>query len=298
MSYSIGVDLGGTNIKIVVVSDDGTVLDYLTCDTADSEGSWAQTIKTNLQQIQTRRGQAPCHIGLAAPGLADKDGGSIAYMQGRLAGLQGFMWGEFLQSPVVVLNDAHAALLGEVWQGAAKGYRNVILLTLGTGVGGAALIDGHLIKGQIGRAGHLGHTSINSDGALDIVNTPGSLEQMIGNYNLSERSAGRFTSTRKLVEAHLAGDTEATTIWLRSMHHLAAAITSFINAFDPEVVIIGGGIAQAGSALFDPVSEYLDRFEWRPMGHHVPIIAAALGEKAGAIGAAYYARINSGDHIS
>ena len=293
MSYSIGVDLGGTNIKIVVVSADGTVLEFITCDTADSEGSWAHTIKTNLLQIQSQRGYAPCHIGLAAPGLAAKDGKSIAYMQGRLAGLQGFMWEEFLQSSVVVLNDAHAALLGEVWQGAAKGYRNVILLTLGTGVGGAVLIDGHLIKGQIGRAGHLGHTSINSDGALDIVNTPGSLEQMIGNYNLSERSDGRFTSTRKLVEAHLAGDTDATTIWLRSIHHLAAAIASFINAFDPEVVIIGGGIAQAGAALFEPVRQYLDRFEWRPMDHQVPVIAAALGEKAGAIGAAYYARINN-----
>jgi glucokinase len=293
MSYSIGVDLGGTNIKIVVVSDDGTVLDYLICDTADSEGSWAQTIKTNLRQIETQRGQAPNHIGVAAPGLAAKDGRSIAYMQGRLAGLQGFMWEDFLQSssPVVVLNDAHAALLGEVWQGAAKGYRNVILLTLGTGVGGAVLIDGRLIKGQIGRAGHLGHVSINSDGALDIVNTPGSLEQMIGNYNLSQRSAGRFTSTRKLVEAHLAGDDEATTIWLRSIHHLAAALTSFINAFDPEVVIIGGGIAQAGTALFEPLRECLDRFEWRPMGHQVPVIAAALGEKAGAIGAAYNALI-------
>lgn len=289
MSYLIGVDLGGTNIKIVVVSEDATVLDFLTCDTADSEGSWAQTIKTNLHQIQTHRGQAPCHIGLAAPGLAAKDGRSIAYMQGRLAGLQGFMWGDFLDLPVVVLNDAHAALLGEVWQGAAKGYRNVILLTLGTGVGGAVLVDGRLIKGQIGRAGHLGHTSINSDGAPDIVNTPGSLEQMIGNYNLSERSAGRFSSTRELVEAHLAGDREAATIWLRSIHHLAAAIASFVNAFDPEVVIIGGGIAQAGSALFEPLRQHLDRFEWRPMDHKVPVIAAALGDKAGAIGAAYHA---------
>ena len=293
MSYSIGVDLGGTNIKIVVVSEDGSLLEFLTCDTADSEGSWAQTIKTNLHEIQSRRGHFPCHIGLAAPGLAAKDGKSIAYMQGRLAGLQGFMWEEFLQSSVLVLNDAHAALLGEVWQGAAKGYHNAILLTLGTGVGGAVLVDGRLIKGQIGRAGHLGHTSINSDGALDIVNTPGSLEQMIGNYNLSARSGGRFTSTRKLVEAHLAGDAEATTIWLRSVHHLAAAIASFINAFDPEVVIIGGGIAQAGDALFGPLRQYLDRFEWRPMDHQVPVIAAALGEKAGAIGASYHALLHN-----
>jgi glucokinase len=291
MSYSIGVDLGGTNIKIVVVSNDGTVVEYLTCDTADTEGSWAETIKQNLDQIQSRRGHSPVHIGLAAPGLAAKDARSIAYMQGRLGGLQGFIWNDFLESssPVVVLNDAHAALLGEVWQGAAKGYRNVILLTLGTGVGGAVLVEERLIKGHIGRTGHLGHVSVNSDGLPDIVNTPGSLEQMIGNYNLAERSGGRFTSTRKLVEAHLGGDPDATRIWLRSIHHLAAAVASFINAFDPEIVIVGGGIAQAGSALFEPLAQSLNRFEWRPMGHQVPVIPAALGEKAGAIGAAYHA---------
>ena len=289
MSYSIGVDLGGTNIKIVVISNDGDVLEYLTCDTADSEGSWSQTIKQNLELVQEKRGQAPCHVGLAAPGLAAKDGRSIAYMQGRLKGLQGFVWQEFLKSPVVVLNDAHAALLGEVWQGAAKGYQNAILLTLGTGVGGAVLVEGRLIKGQIGRAGHLGHVTVNADGSPDIVNTPGSLEQMIGNYNIAERSGGRFNSTRLLVEAHLRGDSEATWIWLRSVHHLAAAIGSFINAFDPEIVIVGGGIAQAGPALFEPLHKELDRFEWRPLGHTVQVIPAALGEKAGAIGAAYHA---------
>lgn len=289
MGYSIGVDLGGTNIKIVVISSDGNVLDYLTCDTADAEGSWARTIKDQLESIQNERGTAPCHIGLAAPGLAARDGRSIAYMQGRLHGLQGFVWQDFLEMPVVVLNDAHAALLGEVWQGAARGFRNVILLTLGTGVGGAALVDGRLIKGHIGRAGHLGHVTVNSDGTPDIVNTPGSLEQMIGNYNIAERSGGRFTSTRKLVEAHLAGDKDATAIWLRSIFHLSAAITSFINAFDPEIVIIGGGIAQARAALFEPLRKELDRFEWRPMGHQVQVIPAALGEKAGAIGAAYHA---------
>jgi glucokinase len=95
-------------------------------------------------------------------------------MQGRLNGLQGFVWTDFLDSPrpVVVLNDAHAALLGEVWKGAARGYNNVILLTLGTGVGGALLIDGRLAQGNIGRAGHLGHVSLNSDGAPDIAGTP------------------------------------------------------------------------------------------------------------------------------
>ena len=293
MSYSIGVDLGGTNIKIVVVSKDGALLEYLSCDTDDSRGSWAQTIKQNLDQIRNRRGQFPCHIGVASPGLASQDSQSIAHMQGRLEGIEGFLWTDFLQSPgpVLVLNDAHAALLGEVWQGAARGYRNVILLTLGTGVGGAVLIEGRLVKGQIGRAGHLGHISVDSDGPRDIVGTPGSLEQMIGNYNLLERSGGRFNSTREMVTESIHGDSEATKIWLRSVYHLAVALASFINAFDPEVVIIGGGIAQAGDALFGPLRSYLDQIEWRPMGHQVPVIEAALGEKAGAIGAAYYAML-------
>jgi glucokinase len=290
-SYSVGVDLGGTNIKIVVVSNEGELLEYLTCDTADAAGSWAQTIKQNLLRIQHDRKSTPCHVGIASPGLAARDGRSIAHMQGRLNGLEGLVWTDFLETPatVFVLNDAHAALLGELWQGAAKGYRNVLLLTLGTGVGGAVLADGRLLKGHIGRAGHLGHVTVNSDGAPDIVNTPGSLEQMIGNYNLRERSNGRFDSTRKLVEAHLTGDSEATEVWLRSVFHLSAAIASFINAFDPEIVIVGGGIAQAGAALFEPLTNYLDRFEWRPTGHRVPVISAELGEKAGAIGAAYHA---------
>src|SRR5678816_4470145 len=122
-SYSVGVDLGGTNIKIVVVSNEGELLQYLTCDTADAEGSWAQTIRQNLNRIQHDRDATPCNIGIAAPGLAASDGRSIAHMQGRLIGLEGFVWTSFLEAraPVFVLNDAHAALLGELWQGAAKG---------------------------------------------------------------------------------------------------------------------------------------------------------------------------------
>src|SRR6185295_5070386 len=96
MSYSIGVDLGGTNIKIVVVSNVGELLDFQTFDTADTEGSWAQTIKENLKRIEIQRGQAPCHIGIAAPGLASKDGRYIAHMQGRLNGLEGLVWSDFL----------------------------------------------------------------------------------------------------------------------------------------------------------------------------------------------------------
>jgi glucokinase len=292
MSYVVGIDLGGTNIKMAVVSHDDDAAEYSTCATADDAArSWAETIKQKIVAIRNQRGEPASHIGLAAPGLAAGDGRSIVNMQGRLQGLENLVWAEYLEvsHPVRVLNDAHAALLGEVWKGAASGFRNVAMLTLGTGVGGAILADGRLFKGHIGRAGHLGHICLNPDGPPDIVGTPGSLEQMIGNCTLCARSQGRFSSTRQLVEAHLAGDSQATEVWVRSIYHLAVGLTSIINSFDPELIILGGGIVRAGSALFDPLSRFMAQVEWRPLEHHVPIIPAALSDQAGALGAAYYA---------
>jgi glucokinase len=291
MPYGIGVDLGGTNIKIAAVSREGEVLDRSTCETqVGSPVSWVETIRQRIKEIGETRGEPGSWTGLAAPGLAASDSLSIASMPGKLRGLEGLDWTNSLQTshPVRVLNDAHAALLGEVWIGAAVGYRNAVLLTLGTGVGGAILAEGRLFKGHIGRAGHLGHISLNPHGPPDIVGTPGSLEQTIGNSTLAERSAGRFISTRRLVEAHLKGDEKATDVWLGSVYNLAVGITSIINALDPEVIILGGGIAQAGPALFDPLEHFLEKLEWRPKGHRVQIIPAALGDFAGTLGAAYH----------
>jgi glucokinase len=292
MPYGIGIDLGGTNIKVVAASQAGEVLERSMCETdADSPKSWVETITRRIQEIEEKRAESAHWIGLAAPGLAARDSLSIVSMPGKLRGLEGLNWTDALQisQRVPVLNDAHAALLGEFWIGAAVGYRDVALLTLGTGVGGALLADGRLYKGHLGRAGHLGHISLNADGAPDIVGTPGSLEQTIGNATLPERSAGRFTSTRELVAAHLSGDEKASDVWLRSVKNLAAGITSIINALDPEVIIIGGGIAQAGAALFDPLAGFMTRIEWRPQGHRVQILPAALGDVAGTLGAVYYA---------
>ncbi len=292
MRYGIGVDLGGTNIKIVAVSEEGQTLERSTCETqTNSPASWVETIRQRIKEIEKNQAESARWIGLAAPGLAARDNLSIASMPGKLRGLEGLNWTDSLRTsnPIPVLNDAHAALLGETWIGAAVGYRNAVLLTLGTGVGGAILADGRLIKGHLGRAGHLGHISLNPDGPPDIVGTPGSLEQTIGNSTLAARSAGRFTSTRQLVEAHLHGDGNATKIWLRSVHNLAAGITSIINALDPEIIIIGGGISQAGPALFDPLAGFMETIEWRPQGQPVRIIPAALGDFAGTLGAACYA---------
>jgi glucokinase len=146
-----------------------------------------------------------------------------------------------------------------------------------------------LLRGAIGRAGHLGHICLDPNGDRDIVNTPGSLEMFVGNYTIAQRTGNRFGTTHELVAAHRAGDAEATRIWLRAIHHLACGIVSIVNAVDPETIILGGGVMAAGDTLLKPLHEELDKHEWRPHGHKVKIVAASLGEFAGAIGAAYNA---------
>jgi glucokinase len=292
MRYTIGVDLGGTHIKAASVSETGQVLGRAGDTTGDDRegpaGAWVPTIRGLVARLAAERGVPPSGFGVGAPGLAAADGRSIAFMQGRLAGLQGLDWAGALQTsaPVRVLNDAHAALLGEAWTGAAAGSREVVLLTLGTGVGGAILSGGRLVLGATGRAGHWGHISLDPDGPPSITGMPGSLEGAIGNCTIAARTDGRFTETRALVAAHLAGDPLATRVWRRSVRDLAVAIASIVNAVDPELVVVGGGIARAGAALFEPLTEDLAAVEWRPLGRRVRLLPAALGDLAGAIGAA------------
>lgn len=289
----VGLDVGGTNLKVLAFDAAGTTLARESVPTRDDgSGRWLEQTRDVVRSV-TARCPAPVCVGVAAPGLPARDGLSIAALPHRLQGIEGLNWQQWLQqdAPVPVFNDAVAALLGEVWSGAARQARNVVLLTLGTGVGGAAMVDGRVLRGHLGRAGHLGHVSLDPEGAPDIVHTPGSLEDAIGECTLPQRSNGAFASTQQLIEAFRSGSTEAAAIWLKSVHALAAALAGHINVLDPELIVIGGGMAEAGDALFTPLHEMLDRFEWRPGGARVRVVKAALGLNAGATGAAYGAKL-------
>ncbi|MFO1440136.1 MAG: ROK family protein [Verrucomicrobiaceae bacterium] len=293
MTPAIGIDLGGTNIKAALVdTQTAETLATLSKPTRDGEfeGStprFALTVREIVDEFEARVGQR-LSIGLSAPGLANPNGTCIDWMPGRMHGLEKFMWADFLQRSCHVLNDAHAALLGEVWAGAAKGTQDAFMLTLGTGVGGAIWSGGRLLKGKIGRAGHLGHLSTDANAASDVFNTPGSLEAAIGNQTIGTRGEGRYATTLDLLAAYAAGDAHAERVWLESVRHLAAAIASLINVLDPEVIIVGGGIAVgAGERLFGPLQSMLDGFEWRPGGHQARLVPAALGDNAGCLGAVF-----------
>lgn len=294
MTTAIGIDLGGTNIKGVLVNSAGEVLYRARRSTLGEngqEGKWQQVVYEMVQEIKANSFEQVAAIGLAAPGLPNETNTAIRVMPGRLAGLENLDWSAFLgEKEVVVLNDAHAALLAEAEFGAAQGAQNVVMLTLGTGVGGGIMIGGKLYQGNYQMAGHLGHLTLDADRhELDITGMPGSLEDAIGNATVARRTFGRFTSTYGLLEAYHRGDAFATYVWLNSVRKLAVGLCSLCNVLSPDLIVLGGGITKAGEALYGPLADFMEVYAWKGVGKITPVKQAYFSDLAGAIGAAGFA---------
>ena len=288
-SYAIGLDLGGTRIKSVAVDSSGTVLHQSYRPTDDGNDQvWKQSVASSIEEIITALGQDPI-VGISAPGLPNAENSCISFMPGRLQGLEQFNWSDYLQRKTVVINDAVAALMAEARFGACRTAKNAVMLTLGTGVGGAILIDGKPYQGEFNKAGHIGHMVIDDEGEQDVTGMPGSLEECIGNCTILKRSSGRFSSTQALLEAYRKNDSQAADIWLKSVRQLALGIASISNILSPECVVLGGGITEAGEDLFQPLERFLEIYEWRPGGARTQIRKADHGDLSGAIGAAAFA---------
>ncbi len=287
----IGIDLGGTRIKAVAIDGQGNILHQHNQPTNDgNDVIWKNAILEVVNELVSKLKCNPVVIGISAPGLPNANNSAIAFMPGRLEGLENFEWTEFLKIKTFVLNDAIAAMMAEARFGAAKGCKNVVMLTLGTGVGGAILIDGKPYQGAFQKAGHIGHMVIDSEGDPDCVGMPGSLEDAIGNCTIEKRTSGKFKSTQELLEAYRNGDSFAAEIWLTSVKKLAIGLAALTNILSPETIVLGGGISEAGNDLFEPLEKYLSIYEWRAGGNQVQVKKAQLGELAGAVGAASFAR--------
>jgi glucokinase len=288
---AIGIDLGCTHIKAILVKADGTIIKEIREDTIENNDQhWKNEVIRIIKEFKNDSQNKIDTIGLSAPGLANATNTCIEFMPGRLPGLENFDWSDFSGDRIFVINDAHAALMAEAQFGAAKYLNHVIMLTLGTGVGGGILINGQLYQGINQMAGHLGHVTVDAMAIdKDVTNMPGSLEDAIGNLSIKQRSNGKFETTWDLVKAHEAGDSYATEVWVASVRKLAAAIASFVNIISPELIIIGGGISKANDALLKPLNEYRAQFEWRPGGKIIPLKLAQFSDLAGALGAAGFA---------
>jgi glucokinase len=293
MNYSIGIDLGGTRIKAAVIDESGNILNQKITETRDDAKNngieWKNAILQTVTDLKLGKTLSDVAIGISAPGLPDHENKCIAFMPGRMQGLENFLWSELLGQPVYVLNDAVAALMAEAKFGAAKDKKHAVLLTLGTGVGGAILINGMPYQGAFNKAGHIGHMVIDHKGDKDVTGMPGSLEECIGNYSVAKRSSGKYSSTKDLVDAYRGGDEYAAEVWLRSVEQLAIGLASITNILSPEMIVIGGGIAEVGADLFEPLNRYMDEYEWRAGGNKAEIVKAIYGDIAGTVGAASFA---------
>jgi len=281
---AIGIDLGGSRIKAVVIDESGTVLHQHYQPTNDGDDSnWKTGVAEAVLDLQGKIKNTGSVIGISAPGLPNSGNTAIAFMPGRLQGLENFIWTDFLKSRTFVLNDAISAMMSEARFGAAKNRKNVIMLTLGTGVGGAILIDGKPYQGAFNKAGHIGHMVIDSEGEQpDIIGIPGSLEDAIGNCTIKKRSLGKYSDTQQLLEAYRNGDLFATEVWLKSVKKLAIGLAALTN--------ILSRITEAGNDLFDPLEEFMSLYEWRTGGNKTEIVKAGFGDLAGAVGAACFAK--------
>ena len=290
----IGIDLGGTRIKAVALDNNGNVLHRLYASTNDnSDATWRQSVKTSVEELQSKLMLSEFIVGISAPGIPDEKNSCIAHMPGRMQGLENFDWSSFLHHKTYVINDAIAALIAEAKLGVAIDKKNAVLLTLGTGVGGAILIDGKPYQGNFQKAGHIGHIVIDHEDEPDVTGMPGALESAVGNVTIEKRSLGKFKDTHTLLEAYRSGDHFAKWVWLTSVRKLSIGIASVINILSPECVILGGGITEAGKDLFEPLENFLSIYEWRPGGNRTTIMKAQFGDMAGAIGAACFAMVKN-----
>ena len=250
-----GIDLGGTRIKGVVIDDHCKVLHHIYTATNDGDGEvWKKAIADTVKSLIDKTNSPNTVVGISAPGLPDKKNTCIAFMPGRLEGLENFVWSDYLQCDCYVLNDGVAALLAEAKTGAARQSENAILITIGTGVGGGLLINGRAYEGSFKKAGHIGHTVIDSTAECDVTGMPGSLEECIGNCSIEKRTKGKFTSTHELLKAMRLGDQFASDVWMTSVRKLAMGLASASNLISPDTIVVGGGIAEAGDDLFIPLN--------------------------------------------
>ncbi|MEG4804136.1 ROK family protein [Microcoleus sp. ARI1-B5] len=306
MAQVIGIDLGGTAIKLGRFSEDGICHQSLTVPTpqpATPEAVLAAIADAILQlqtppllkgvELQTPPllkgglgGDRIRAIGIGTPGPADA-AGRIARVAINLKNWHNVPLADWLEAktglPTILANDANCAGLGEAWLGAGKHFKNLILLTLGTGVGGAVILDGKLFSGHQGAAGELGLIAINPDGPECKSGNRGSLEQYV-----SVQAIRRETGLEPLELANLAksGDAKALEYWQNYGRYLGIGLASIIYILTPEAIIIGGGIS-AGAEFFLPtVRAEIEQRVLPSSREGLQLLVAELGNQAGMVGAA------------
>lgn len=300
----IALDLGGTVIKGAVVGGDGSALIRRRAPTLREEDAEdivlrLGTLAMELRDEAVRLGHAPAAAGVVVPGVVDEAAG-IAVLAANL-GWRDLPLKDRLQTrlglPVAVGHDVRAGALAEARWGAAEGHPSFLFVPVGTGIGGSLVVDGRTYPGAHSLAVELGHIMIDPAGrpcgcgARGCLETISSATAVASGYRALSGEDG--VDARGVAERAGRGDAAARTVWDGAVEGLAAALATVVTLLDPGLVVIGGGLAGAGPALFDPLIRSLHgrlTFQHRP-----EVVPAALADEAGALGAAILAWRLAGD---
>ncbi len=308
MKYYVGIDLGGTNIVAGVVNDayaivaKASVKTNLPRPSEEIAADMASVAKMAVEQAGLTLDQIEW-VGIGTPGIANSETGIIEYSNNL--GFHNMPMVDYIEKalgkPTYIENDANAAAYGEYVAGAAKGAKNAVCITLGTGVGSGIIIDGKIYSGSNCAGGEIGHTVIE-------VNGPKCSCGRRGCFEVFSSATGLVRMTREAIEAHpestmkdddhisartafnymRAGDATAKAVVDDYILHLAAGITNVINTFQPDIVCIGGGVCNEGDPLLLPMKEIVKREVYtRNSDKNTTIVIATLGNDAGVIGAAF-----------
>lgn len=310
--YAIGIDIGGTKIAGALVSESGQIIRELKVPTpaADADAI-ADAVVELINELSA--GESVIAAGIAAAGFIDADRANIVYAPNLSWRNEPFKakLSERLNIPVFIDNDANAAGWAEYRFGAGVGVKHMVMLTVGTGVGGAVIVDGHMLRGGFGIAAELGHINMVPDGVLCGCGQKGCLESYgSGNALLRaakalaasgepkgarlaqlEQEAGKLTGV-EVFQAIQEKDAGALEILSDLGSMLGRAVASLVAVLDPELVVIGGGVSAAGDLLLEPIRKaYLEHLPARGFRPELRIEAAKLVNDAGVVGAADLARL-------
>jgi glucokinase len=318
MAYYIGLDLGGTNIKAGVADENGRAIakvsvptgaeagpDRVIANIASAGRQAVEAAKLSLRQID--------YVGIGAPGPVNFDAG-IVLAAPNLPGWKNIPLRDRIAAdlgrPAVLENDGNAAAFAELWAGAGRdpSIRHLLMLTLGTGVGGGFIANGKLIRGANGYGSEPGHIIVNPAGARHTSGSPGCLEQYASAHACGKRAAelieaGHPTSLKPVYDAakkHVSakdvfaharlGDQIAEQVVSEVTQILGIACVNLCRVFDPQMIVFAGGMILAGDDLFDRVRKVFRQFTWSIESPEPLIVPSQLGNDAGFIGAAAVAR--------
>ncbi len=302
---TIGIDFGGTTVKIAVVYQ-SHIIDSAPPIATQEFSTHGELIDAMVRVVEDLRARHPgiVAVGVGMPGFVDFEKGLVY----NLTNVQDWesvplkmILGNRIQLPVIVDNDANCMAFAEWKCGAGRGFEHVIFIAMGTGVGGAVIANGQMIRGAFHGAGEIGQTSVDYQGKTGHYGNMGALEEYVGNGEITSRAREAYAregiskslmecSPAALASAAHQGDAIALAEWEFVGKLVATAVMNCCWLLNPQAIVIGGGVARAGELLFDPVKQHLFNQLSGPFKDHLMVLPANFGHEAGIIGAAALAR--------